>query len=167
MLCDTDDSAALRFLNSLAGGVESIGSRLLVPGLYVSLHNWVAHDYLALRTDFDLPFAFNMANWLVYCIEDVERPSRVWSDGRVEAEQKGLLAAYLASLDPALIAAVQARLAARTAGAARAAAKPPRPSLRGLLPRRWQSPTGLGSPSIQAAVERMAAERNLAGARRS
>jgi glycosyltransferase involved in cell wall biosynthesis len=161
MLCDTDDTAALRFLNSLDGGAESILPKLMVPGLYVSLHNWVAHDYLATRADFSLSFAFDTVNWLAYCFEDVHRPTRRWSDPRVEAEQKGLLAAYLASLEPALVAAVQARLAAR------AAAKPPRPPLRHLLPRRWRRPTSVGSPSIQAAVESVAADRTLAGARRS
>jgi glycosyltransferase involved in cell wall biosynthesis len=161
LLCDTDDAAALRFLNSLAGGAESILPKLLVPGLYVSQHNGVAHDFLALRTDFDLSFEFNLANWLVYCIEDVERPTRLWSDLRVEAEQKGLLAAYLASLAPPLSAAVQARVAARAAHAARAArdaASPGRAYLRRVLARRRQHPTQVPAPSIQAAVESLAAE---------
>jgi glycosyltransferase involved in cell wall biosynthesis len=164
MLCDTDDAAALRFLNSLAGGAESIMPKLLVPGLYVSVHNWVAHDYLALRTDFDLSFAFNVVNWLVYCHEDVYRPSRHWSDARVEAEQKGLLDAYLASLNPPVADAVQVQVRAR---AARVPPTPKRPPLRRQLPRRWQRPEPMRSPSIQAAVESLAPDRNWAGARRS
>lgn len=164
MLCDTDDTAALRFLDSLAGGAASIGPTLLVPGLYASLHNWVAHDYLAPRMEFGLSFAFDTANWIVYCIEDVQRPDRRWSSAQVEAEQKGLLAAYVESLEPAVGAAVQARIAMRAAGAA---AEPPRPSRRGLLPRRWQRLTPSHAPSIQAAVESMAADRNWGGAPRS
>jgi hypothetical protein len=167
MLCDTDDTAALRYLDSLAGGAESIMPKLLVPGLYVSLHNWVAHDYLALRTDFDLSFAFNTANWLVYCIEDVERPTRLWSDPRVEAEQKGLLVAYVASLEPALVAVVQAGIATRAGRAAGAGPKQSWPLLRRLLPRRSQPSTSIRSPSIQAAVETLAADRDWAGTRRS
>jgi glycosyltransferase involved in cell wall biosynthesis len=163
MLCDTDDTAALRFLSSLAGGAESIMPKLLVPGLYVSLHNWVAHDFLSLRTAFNLLFAFNRVNWLAYIAEDVQRPSRVWSNARVEAEQKGLLEAFLASLEPAVAAAVQARVAAR---AARAEATPTGP-LRRLLPRRWQRPEPTRAPSIQAAVEGLAAEGKWAGAQRS
>jgi hypothetical protein len=97
-------------------------------------------------------------------MEDVHRPNRLWSDARVEAEQKELLAAYIQSLEPGVVAAIQARIAAR---AARAAAKPPRPSLRGLLPRRWQRPTPSRAPSIQAAVESLAADRSWAGAQRS
>lgn len=164
MLCDTDDAAALRFLDSLAGGAESIVPSLLVPGLYVSLHNWVAHDYLATRKDFGLSFAFDTANWVGYCVEDVHRPGRIWSDKGVEAEQKRLLASFLESLDSAVSSAIQARIAAR---AARAAPEPRRPPLRRLLPRRWQRPTPLRSPSIQAAVERLAADGSWAGAQRS
>ncbi len=164
MLSDTDDRAALRFLGSLAGGAESIMPKLLVPGLYVSLHNWVAHDYLALRTEFDLSFVFNQVNWLAYIVEDVHRPSRAWSDARVEAEQKGLLKAFLASLEPAVAAGVQAHLAAR---AARLPETPKHLPLRRLLPRRWQRPEPLRASSIQAVVESLAADRNWAGARRS
>lgn len=156
MLSDTDDTAALRFLDSLAGGAQAIAPSLLVPGLYVSVHNWVAHDYLSLRTAFDLSFAFSEINWLVYIIEDVRRPSRVWSDAQVEAEQKGLLAAYLASLEPAVAAAVEARVQAR---AARVPATPRRPPVRRLLPRRWQRPEPSRAPSIQAAVRGAAAGR--------
>jgi glycosyltransferase involved in cell wall biosynthesis len=43
-LSDTDDAAARRFLESLAGGTERILPSLLVPGLYVSQHNWVARS---------------------------------------------------------------------------------------------------------------------------
>ncbi len=49
MLTDTSDVAMHDFLDSLAGGIESILPNLLVPGLYASQHNWVAHDYLTLQ----------------------------------------------------------------------------------------------------------------------
>jgi hypothetical protein len=156
MVSDTDDTAALRFLNSLAGGADAILPKLLVPGLYVSVHNWVAHDYLAMRADFGLSFEFTTTNWLAYCVEDVHRPTRRWSDRLVESQQKELLSAYLASLEPAVSAAVHARVAAR---AARSGTTPARPHVRRLLPRRWQRPEPLPAPSIQAAIERLAAER--------
>ena len=163
MLCDSDDTAALAFLNSLAGGAERILPRMLVPGLYVSLHNWVAHDFLTLKETFDLPFEFSPANWLVYCSEDINRPDRQWSDARIEAEQKRLLSLFIESLDTTVVAAIRLRIAARAAravDAASAAAKQSRPSLRRLLPRRWQRPTTLRFPSIQAAVERSVAGRS-------
>jgi hypothetical protein len=151
MLCDTNDAAALAYLNSLAGGATSVLPRMLVPGLYASLHNWVAHDYLSLRSAFDLSFGFDMVNWLVYCSEDVHRPGRLWSDPQVEAEQKGLLRAFIDALEPSVVAAVHARLAARAAPARR-------PLLRRivgrLVPRSWRGPTPSFSQSIQAAVER-------------
>ncbi|MDQ2853391.1 MAG: hypothetical protein M3R32_00865, partial [Chloroflexota bacterium] len=154
MLSDTNDAAALAFLNSLAGGAESILPNMLVPGLYVSLHNWVAHDFLTLKAAFELGFRFNTVNWLVYCSEDTYRPGRIWSDPRIEAEQKGLLAAYLGTLDPAVVKAVRARLAERAAG------KPPRRSMRELLRPRPMPLTQLRSDSIEAAVEGFVFNRN-------
>jgi hypothetical protein len=149
--------AALGFLNSLAGGAASILPNLLVPGLYASLHNWVAHDYLTLKRAYDLPFRFNTVNWLVYCHEDIHRPERRWSDPRVEAEQKGLLRAFIESLEPAVVAMVEARLAARAAPARR---PPLRRFVGRLVPRSWRRPAPSRSPSIQAAVEHSVAGRN-------
>ena len=163
-LSDTDDAAALRFLDSLGGGAERILPTLLVPGLYVSLHNWVAHDFLTLKTKFNLSFEFDVANWLVYCSEDIHRQGRRWSDPRVETEQKGILAAAFASLDPVVLATVQARIAARGANPARSAsARSAWRSLRRLLgrarrrltPLRWAKSATMPATSIQAAVERM------------
>ena len=154
MLSDTNDTVALAFLNSLAGGAESILPNMLVPGLYVSLHNWVAHDFLTLKAAFDLGFRFNTVNWLVYCSEDTYRPGRLWSDPRIEAEQKGLLASFLGTLDPAVVKAVRARLAERAAG------KPPRRPMRELLRPRPLPLTQLRSHSIEAAVEGFVSNRN-------
>lgn len=156
MLCDTDDAAALRFLSSLAGGADAILPRLLVPGLYVSQHNCVAHDYLTLKTDHDLSFAFNTANWLGYCIEDVERPGRIWSSAQAETDQKGLLKEYLASLEPAVAAAIRARVIARSA---RVPATRRRSRLARLTPRRRPPATSRRAPSIEVAIERVAAKR--------
>ena len=161
MLSDLNDAAALAFLNSLAGGAERTLPNLLVPGLYASSNNMVAHDFLAMKKRFDLSFEFNTVNWLVYCREDIYRPGRRWSDPRVEAEQKQILATFLESLEPRVAAAVQARIAAR------AAPKPPQRSLRGLLQPRQPRLTESRSTSIQAAVESLVAGRDWAGVRRS
>jgi glycosyltransferase involved in cell wall biosynthesis len=161
MMSDNDDSAALAYLSSLAGGADAILPNLLVPGLYASLHNWVAHDFLTLKRAFGLRFRFNIPNWLVYCREDIYRPGRRWSDPRVEAEQKQILATFLESLVPRISAAVEARIAKR------AAPKPERPSLRDRLNYRSQRLEQSHAPSIQAAVESLAAGRDWAGVRRS
>jgi glycosyltransferase involved in cell wall biosynthesis len=163
MLSDTNDAAALAFLNSLEGGAEAILPNLFVPGLYVSQHNLVAHDYVTLRSAYDLPFTFDVANWLVYCHEDVYRPDRRWSDARVEADQKRLLTAFVESLEPAIAAAYEARLAARAEPkpmGLRSVRRllPRRWRLRRLLPRRWQRGMPVRFPSIQAAVERSGTE---------
>jgi len=157
MLCDTNDAAALGFLSSYAGGADSVLPNMLVPGLYASLHNWVAHDYLTLKRAFDLKFGFNTANWLVYCHEDIHRPERRWSNPQVEAEQKGLLRAFVESREPAVVATVQARLAGR---AAPAWLPPLQRLLARVVPRPWRRPTPSLSPSIQAAVERSVAGRS-------
>jgi glycosyltransferase involved in cell wall biosynthesis len=177
-LVDNDDAAALGFLNSLVGGAEAILPNLLVPGLYASLNNFVAHDLLTLKRAFGLDFAFNTTNWLVYCHEDIYRPARHWSDPAVEAEQKRLLRTFIDSLGKASAADVKARLKAR------ARAKAPKHELR--VPfsrtarRAWQrlaasssaapeiapepEPTGppdrIAAPSITAAVESFVAARS-------
>jgi hypothetical protein len=95
-------------------------------------------------------------NWLVYCHEDIHRPERRWSDPRVEAEQKGLLRAFIESLEPAVVTMVEARLAARAAPAG----LPPLRRFRDRVARRsWRRSPSL-SPSIQAAVEQSVASRN-------
>lgn len=147
-LVDNDDAAALGFLNSLAGGAEGILPNLLVPGLYASLSNFVAHDLLTLKRAFDLDFAFNSTNWLVYCHEDIHRPDRLWSDPEVETQQKRLLRTFVDSLGKATASEVKARIKAR------ARAKAPKRELRVPLSRTarraWQrlAPSSSASPEI-------------------
>jgi len=161
VLADTSDTAALGFLDSLAGGAEHILPNMLVPGLYASVNNLVAHDFLALKRTFGLEFEFNMVNWLVYCSEDIYRPQRRWSDSRVEAEQKGLLRAFLDSLEPAIVAAVDSRVAAR------AASNRGQRSVRNRLRGMWQRLTPSRSLSMQAAIESSVASRTWANAQLS
>jgi len=163
-LCDTDDAVALAFLDSLAGGAKSLLPNMLVPGLYASLHNWVAHDLLTLRTTFGLKFEFDTSNWLVYCSEDIHRPERRWSAPRAEAEQTGILAAAFESLDPAVREPVEARVVARAASR-RATVETVAERSRRLLGhlgrrlgrrawRRLAPSRSAAAPSIHAAVER-------------
>jgi hypothetical protein len=176
-LSDTNDAAALGFLNSLAGGAEAILPNMLVPGLYASLHNWVAHDLLTLKRAFGLEFGFNATNWLAYCWEDIHRPGRQWSDPGVEAEQKELLRAFLKSLDRSAAAEVRARISTRAR--ARSGKGPRRMPLSRTLHRVRQrlgppsitldlpvapdlsaAPAVISAPSIYAAVESFVAARS-------
>lgn len=156
MLSDTSDIAALAFLNSLEGGLESILPNMFVPGLYASVHNSVASDLLNLKRSLGLEFEFTKVNWLVHCSEDIYRPGRQWSDGHVETVQKTLLLNFIESLGPTVAAAVQARFAER------AALKPARRSLRDVLHRTWQRLTPMRSPSIESAIADSISYRNWA-----
>ena len=147
-LSDTNDAAALAFLNSLAGGSRAVLPTLLVPGLYASLHNWVAHDYVRLKERFDLPFRFDMVNWLTYCTEDIYRPGREWSTSQVESEQKGILRDFMAALDPAVAETTAARLAAR----AKPRRRPLHHRVRGRLRPKTGQPGPRAFPSLTAAV---------------
>lgn len=108
-LIDTDDTVARKAAKNLVG--------LPVPGLYASQHNIVASDYVSLKQRFGLTFDFDVANWLVYCYEDIYRPSRRWSEPRVQTEQKGLITSFIGSLDSAVAATVHSRIAQRTVAA--------------------------------------------------
>ena len=154
VLADTSDAAALRFLSSLGGGLDHIFTNMLVPGLYVSQHNVVAHDYLSLRRAYDLGFEFDVVNWLALCVEDVFRPSREWSDPRVEAEQKSIIQAFTDSLDRASAERLEGRLSVRAAGrAARATSLRARlRPLRRLMPGRLGVRPGVPATSVYAAV---------------
>jgi Glycosyl transferase family 2 len=156
-LSDTNDAAALAFLESLAGGAAGVLPELLVPGVYVSLHNWVAHDYLTLQRTFDMAFQFDPVNWLVYCHEDVHRSGRVWSDPRVEDEQKERLRDHLGALEPRIARNVEARLRDRAGRhrAGRAVRRLARPVAGRLRGSQGTPPTAPPAtyPSIQAAME--------------
>jgi glycosyltransferase involved in cell wall biosynthesis len=151
---DVDDTAALEYLNSLAGGAAQILANMLVPGLYASSHNVVAHDYLTLKKRFDLAFEFNAVNWLVYCQEDIYRPGRRWSSPSVEAAQKKLLRDYIGSLESSVAAAVEERIAARARP--KPAGGPWRGRLRRLTPWRHSAGEGIATPSIDVAVAQRA-----------
>jgi hypothetical protein len=156
---DVNDAAMLAFYESLAGGAAAILPKLLVPGVYASQHNGVAHDYLAMKRAYDLPFRFDEVNWLTYVWEDVHRPGRRWSDAGVEADQKGLLRAHLDALGPAVAAAVDARVAARAARSSGRRGRRGRRAL-GRLARIGRSPRGpepTVAPSILVAVQQATA----------
>jgi glycosyltransferase involved in cell wall biosynthesis len=112
VLTATNDAWARQFLADL-GDVDTLSSNLLVPGLYTSSHNLVAHDYLTLRRRFDLSFEFSAENWLVYIAEDVASTDRVWSSTRIRNEQTDLLRAYIEGLEPAARSAFDKKLTMR------------------------------------------------------
>lgn len=85
---------ALRYFQEFNNGKEVIES-LLVPGLYASQHNMVAHDYkkflpLHGRMDF-----FNIENWLHAINSDLFSRGRIWATQEERKSQLNLLKIYL------------------------------------------------------------------------
>jgi glycosyltransferase involved in cell wall biosynthesis len=152
VLSDASDAAALAYLGSLAGWPGTILPNLLVPGVYASQHNWVAHDYITLRRRFDLTFDLDVITWLAYVWEDIHRPSRQWSSELVEAEQKRLLHSHLESLGSSVLAAVNARIAVRSSTASHRSRVPRLLTLRRLVPQRYRR--HLQARSLDAAIDR-------------
>jgi len=92
-----DDSAAFEFLSELEN-FDSVKSNLLVPDLYSSVNNLVAHDYSSLKRKFDLKFTFDSVNWLVYIAGDINSENRIWSSKDVGVSQIKLLENYIKDL---------------------------------------------------------------------
>lgn len=88
------DDHALAYLNSLADS-DSLFGETLIPNLYSSVHNNVAHDYIALKRRLNLEYELNRVNWLVYITEDLDLPSRVWSSPQIEFEHRELLKKFI------------------------------------------------------------------------
>ncbi len=88
------DDMALSYLNSL-GRVDSFFEQTLIPNLYSSVHNNVAHDYISLKRKFNLEYELNYINWLVYITEDLNLPNRIWSTSKIEREHREILEDFI------------------------------------------------------------------------
>jgi glycosyltransferase involved in cell wall biosynthesis len=75
----TSEKAMLGFINTLSVS-SNILTNLLVPNIYASQHNIVAHDYFQLKKKYKLSFNFKIENWLVYIWEDLNRIERKWDN---------------------------------------------------------------------------------------
>jgi hypothetical protein len=113
VLTSTNDAIALTFLQMLSGDAQAMMDNMLIPGLYASQANNVSHDYLAVARRFGLPLALDVPNWVVYCIEDLTRPDRVWSSAEAERGQMLVLYEFVNALPPAQREAVVERLRMR------------------------------------------------------
>lgn len=86
-LTDTDSQAALRYYRSFSDP-DGILSNLLIPGLYSSQHNMVAHDYNKFLPLYGKEKLFNVTNWLMAIHSDLASESKIWLN---EAERLGQL----------------------------------------------------------------------------
>lgn len=85
------DDVALRFLSELES-YPTLLSEMLVPGLYCSQANVLAHDYLSMQRRFGLPLELNERNWLSHIGADLDMEGRCWSSPGIESEQRALYA---------------------------------------------------------------------------
>lgn len=83
-LTATEPQRALQYFRSFTDA-DSILASLLVPGLYASQHNMVAHDYKKFLPMYNNKHLFNETNWLSAIYSDLSAESKVWLDS---AEQR-------------------------------------------------------------------------------
>lgn len=88
------DLSAYNFLLTLKDS-ETILSNLLIPKLYSSQHNIVAHDYTVMKKKYNLHFSFSQKNWLFHIKDDLLIPERYWSSDVIESSQKSILENYM------------------------------------------------------------------------
>lgn len=93
-LCSINDKHSYKFISQLKN-LSDIIQNLPVPGLYSSVHNMVAHDYLTMKKLYNLSYNYHHLNWLVYIYEDFDIVGRKWSSTDVEDQQKALYQNYL------------------------------------------------------------------------
>lgn len=121
VLTSTNDALSLKYLKLLSGDINDMMANTLVPGLYASQANIVSHDYLAVQRRYGIDVDLDVRNWLVYCIEDLSRPDRVWSSADVEQSQTAIMHGFVGALPPddqvAVISKLESRFDARNRGA--------------------------------------------------
>lgn len=89
-----DSNWALRYFKSFTDS-EAVIANLLVPGLYSSQHNMVAHDYKKFLPLYGNMYLFNTGNWLAAIAEDLKADNRIWSDAEEMSAQMNLFSEYL------------------------------------------------------------------------
>jgi hypothetical protein len=96
------DRSSLDYLQGLSGQpLDALLDQLLIPGVYASQANVVARDYLQLRREYDLTFAFDAVPWAVHALEDLLNPAREWSTPAVQEDQMQRLYRWVSALPAA------------------------------------------------------------------
>jgi len=75
----SDSQRALQYFRSFTNA-DSILDSLLVPGVYASQHNMVAHDYKKFLPVYGNEHLFDETNWLSAIYSDLSSRSKVWRD---------------------------------------------------------------------------------------
>ena len=90
-------SAALKYYQSFKNGHDIISS-LLIPGLYSSQHNMVAHDYIKYLTLYNKENFFREKNWLLSIQEDLYLENKQWLNLNERKAQFRLFYRYTSKL---------------------------------------------------------------------
>jgi hypothetical protein len=85
----TEPRLALRYYQSFSDP-ERVLSSLMVPGLYASQHNMVAHDFQKFLPLYGHQALFNKVNWLAAICDDLADPAKIWADAGEKAAQLAL-----------------------------------------------------------------------------
>jgi glycosyltransferase involved in cell wall biosynthesis len=93
-LTETDSQAALRYFRSFSNADEILAN-LLVPGVYASQHNMVAHDYKKFLPLYGKERYFNAANWLLAIYSDLLSESKIWGSDEERLNQINLFLVFL------------------------------------------------------------------------
>jgi glycosyltransferase involved in cell wall biosynthesis len=87
-------SSALKYYEDFTDS-NLILSSLLVPGLYASVHNMVAHDYIKYLALYKKRGLFVKRNWLRSIGADLSAPGKLWSSKEERYSQYKLFISYL------------------------------------------------------------------------
>jgi hypothetical protein len=85
---------ALQYYRSFTDS-DSILASLLVPGVYASEHNMVAHDYKKFLPIYGNGHLFNEANWLSAIYTDLTSSTKMWADAEERRVQIDLFKRYV------------------------------------------------------------------------
>lgn len=93
-LTANDAQGALKYFEAFTEG-HSIIANLLVPGLYASQHNMVAHDYKKFLPMYGYSEMFNIRSWLLAISDDLYSKRRVWKNLDEKTQQVNIFLNYL------------------------------------------------------------------------
>jgi hypothetical protein len=85
-LTDIDSQAAKKYFKSFSNA-DVILSNLLVPGVYASQHNMVAHDYKKFLPVYGQEHSFDITNWLLAIYLDLVSDFKVWESKNEKENQ--------------------------------------------------------------------------------
>ncbi len=89
-LTATDSQQALNYFETFSNTKEILAS-LLIPGIYSSQHNMVAHDYMKFLPMYENLHLFNEVKWFLAIHSDLTSKSMIWLDSSEKNSQKKLL----------------------------------------------------------------------------